>query len=116
MARLISDENFHGDVIRGLLLRYPELDLVRVQDVGLMASDDEVILQWAATEGRILLSHDIKTIPPLVRDRLAKELPVAGVCFVKPLTTIGRAIDEIAVAIFCSSPHEWKDQMVYLPL
>ena len=35
MLRLLSDENFDGKIIRGLFLRQPNLDLVRVQDVGL---------------------------------------------------------------------------------
>ena len=37
MLRLLSDENFSGDIIRGLMLRQPQLDLSRVQDVGLEA-------------------------------------------------------------------------------
>ena len=35
MLRLLADENFNGDVLRALLLRQPDLDIVRVQDVGL---------------------------------------------------------------------------------
>lgn len=35
MLRLVTDENFNGDIARGLLLRQPDLDLVRVQDVKL---------------------------------------------------------------------------------
>ena len=35
MWRLLADENFNGDIVRGVLLRHPDLDLVRVQDVGL---------------------------------------------------------------------------------
>jgi hypothetical protein len=38
MLRFLSDENFNRDIIRGLLLRYPNLDLLRVQDVGLQKS------------------------------------------------------------------------------
>jgi hypothetical protein len=34
MLRLLSDENFNGDIVRGLLLRNPELDLLRIQDLG----------------------------------------------------------------------------------
>ena len=34
MLRLLSDENFNGDIIRGLLLRRPNLDLLRLQEVG----------------------------------------------------------------------------------
>lgn len=36
MLRLLADENFNGDIVRGLLLREPDLDIVRVQDVGLI--------------------------------------------------------------------------------
>ena len=35
MLRLLADENFNGEVVRGLLLRQPDADIVRVQDVGL---------------------------------------------------------------------------------
>ena len=35
MLRLLAGENFNGDVVRALLLRQPDLDIVRVQDVGL---------------------------------------------------------------------------------
>jgi hypothetical protein len=40
MLRLLADENFNGDIVRGLLLRQPDLDLVRMQDVGLAGSED----------------------------------------------------------------------------
>ena len=52
MLRLLSDENFNGDIIRGLFLRQPDLDLVRVQDVGLQELDDPTILAWAADNNR----------------------------------------------------------------
>ena len=51
MLLLVSDENFNGDSVRGLLRRHPELDLVRVQDVGLMQASDPDILEWAANRG-----------------------------------------------------------------
>ena len=34
MLLLVSDENFNNDIVRGLLRRKPDLDIVRVQDVG----------------------------------------------------------------------------------
>ena len=45
-------------VVRGLLLREPSLDLLRVQDVGLRQIDDPAILDWAGTNDRIILTHD----------------------------------------------------------
>ena len=58
MLRLLSDENFHGDIVRGLRRRFSELDLVRVQDAGLSGIDDPALLSWASKENRILLTHD----------------------------------------------------------
>jgi hypothetical protein len=33
MLRLAADENVNADVVRGLRRRFPDLDLVRIQDV-----------------------------------------------------------------------------------
>ena len=70
MLRLVSDENFNGDIVRGLLLRHPALDLRRVQDVGLEEADDPTILAWAATNNRIVLTHDHATMPDFAYDRV----------------------------------------------
>ena len=62
MLRLLADENFNNQIVRGILRRRPEIDMVRVQDVGLSNTDDRVILEWAAQQGRILLTHDVETM------------------------------------------------------
>ena len=62
MLRLAADENFNNDIVRGLLRREPGLDIVRIQDVGLSGADDPTVLEWAAQEGRVLLTHDVTTI------------------------------------------------------
>jgi hypothetical protein len=51
-----------NDIVRGLLRRQPDIDIVRVQDVGLSGASDPVVLFWTAKEGRILLTHDVTTI------------------------------------------------------
>ncbi len=43
-AKFLIDENFKGTIVRGLL-QQPGLDLIRVQDVGLMGESDAVILE-----------------------------------------------------------------------
>jgi hypothetical protein len=40
----LADENFKGDLTRALRHRQPELNIVRVQDVGLSGADDGAIL------------------------------------------------------------------------
>jgi hypothetical protein len=48
MLALAADENFNNDIIRGLLRRKPDLNLVRAQDAGLSGADDPIVLEWAA--------------------------------------------------------------------
>jgi hypothetical protein len=116
MLRLLSDENFNGDIVRGLLRRHPQLDLIRVQDVGLRQTPDPEILEWAAGQGRMLLSHDISTVPPAAYQRVADGKPMPGVFIVPERMPIGQAIDEILFLSLDIEPDAWKDPVLYLPL
>ena len=71
MLRLLADENFNGDIVRGLLLRQPDFELVRVQDVGLGGAEDPDILAWAAENDRIVLTHDYATMADFAYERVA---------------------------------------------
>jgi len=44
MLLLAADENFNHDILRGLLRRNPDLDIVRVQDAGLRHAPDQLSL------------------------------------------------------------------------
>jgi predicted nuclease of predicted toxin-antitoxin system len=79
MLRLLADENFNGDIVRALLLRQPDLDIVRVQDIGLAGVGDPDILAWAATNDRIILTHDRATLPDCAFERLASGESMPGV-------------------------------------
>jgi predicted nuclease of predicted toxin-antitoxin system len=116
VLRLVSDENFDGDILRGLYRRRPDLDFVRVQDVGLSATPDPDLLAWAAVEGRILLTHDRDTMPNFAYDRVRAGQPMPGVFLVSDLMPIGHAIEEILLAVVCLPPDECKDLVRFFPL
>ena len=44
--RRLTDEDVPGGIARGLRKRNPGLDIVRVQEVGLMQSPDPDVLDW----------------------------------------------------------------------
>jgi hypothetical protein len=115
MVRFLTDEDLNGRIVRGLFLRKDDLDLVRVQDVGLSGADDEAILEWAEDNGRVLLTHDARTMPKHVRDRLARGSHVLGVFIVDDLASIGACIEDILLVADCSDETEWRDQIHYLP-
>jgi len=116
MLRLAADENFNNNIIRGLLRRQPDLDIVRVQDVGLSGADDPTVLEWAAQEGRVLLTHDVSTITKYAYERVRAGQPMSGVFEVSRNIPISRVLDDILLLAEYSLDGEWESQVRYLPL
>src|SRR5579864_1317570 len=116
MLRLLANENFNGDIVRGLLLRQPDLDVVRAQDVGLSRADDPDILAWAAENNRIVLTHDRATMPDYAYQRVATGESMPGVFVLNDRFPIGQAIQEILLTVACSEQAEWSGRAVHLPL
>lgn len=116
MLRLLSDENFNGDIVRGLFLRQPDLDLLRVQDVGLRKVDDPAILDWAASNGRILLTHDRATMPDFAYERLSQGQQMSGLFVINDRMPVRQVIDELLLLLDCSEQDEWESIVLYLPL
>jgi len=116
MVHLLSDENFNGDIVRGLFLRQPNIDLLRVQDVGLEETEDPDILAWAAVNNRIIVTHDRTTMPDFAYARVATGQPMPGVFVIDDHMAIRQAIEEILLIENGSEQAEWNGLVVYLPL
>ena len=102
--------------MRGLFLRQPTLDLLRVQDVGLRKVDDPAILDWAASNGRILLTHDRATMPDFAYERLSQGQQMSGLFVINDRMPVRQVIDELLLLLDCTKQDEWKGIVLYLPL
>src|SRR4029079_10752123 len=109
-------ENFDGRVINGLLRRFPDIDLVRVVDVGLSGALDPEVLQWAAEHGRVVLIHDAATMVKYAFERLNTSLPMPGVVEVPLHLRIRDVVDDLVLLDMASLPDEWNGKIIYLPL
>lgn len=116
MVRLLADENLNHDLIRGVLRRMPSLDLVRVQDVGLREVDDPSVLEWAARERRIIVTHDVNTMPAFAFDRIRKNQAMPGMFVVSQQAALAGVIEDILLIAECSDGGEYDGQVIYLPL
>ncbi len=116
MLKLAADENFNNNIVRGILRRHPNADIVRIQDVGLSGAHDPIVLEWAANENRVLLTHDVSTITRYAYDRIKLGRPMPGVFEVSRNAPIGIAIEDIILLVECSLEGEWTGQVRYLPL
>jgi predicted nuclease of predicted toxin-antitoxin system len=116
MLKLLADENFDNTILRGLLRRQSDIDIVRVQDIGLSGKDDSTVLAQAAEENRVLLTHDVATITRYAYDRIAQGLSMSGVIEVRTDASTGQIIDDILIVLECIQPGEMEGQILYLPL
>ena len=116
MLRLAADENFNNDIVRGLLRRQPDLNIVRIQDAGLSGADDVKVLEWCARENRALLTHDVSTITHYAYQRIQANQSMPGVFEVSRDLPIGTVIEDLLLLAESSLEGEWEGQVMYLPL
>lgn len=116
MLRLASDADVHGEIIRGLRRRRPEIDLVRAQDALAEGTPDREVLAWAAAENRVLVTNDRNTLIGLAYQRVAAKELVPGVIATTNEQSIGSAIDDILLIAEYMPEEEIREQVVvFLP-
>lgn len=115
MMRFASDENFNGHILKAIQVRLPDVDIVRVQDTNMYQASDPELLEWLADENRILLTHDVKTIPGYVYERIYAGLPVPGVIEVRESVSMGQILDELEVLMGAGTPEDFENIIYYIP-
>ena len=116
MLRFCADENFNNNILRGLLRRLPAVDVVRIQDIGLAGTDDITLLEWAAKQDRIILTHDIRTMVGFAFTRVDAGLPMPGIFEIDCDASLGLILEDLILLAECSFNGEWEGQVIYLPL
>jgi hypothetical protein len=116
VIRLLLDEHVPPYLIPALKAREPTLDVVRVQDVGLRAAPDPVLLDWAFAETRVLISRDRKTLIRDAYDRLSRGLSFAGRVIYDETISPAGLLDDILLIDQAYDSDDVRDQVLYLPL
>ena len=114
--RFAADENFDGNILKALRKQFPDLDIVRVQDTGLYQAPDPEVLEWAAKENRIILTHDVKTLVDDANTRIERGLIMPGVILIPTTLAIGEALRDLEIAIGAGEPDDFKDRVTFIPL
>lgn len=116
--RFLTDEGFNMDVTTGLRRTYSGIDLITVQEAGLLHAPDPQILEGTRQLDRILLSHDVHTLPDFFYALLAQLPPgehLPGVLLVAQQAPIGNAIEWIGEVWGATRHDEWRDRVDRLP-
>jgi predicted nuclease of predicted toxin-antitoxin system len=115
MLRLLIDQDCDHDILRGLRLRVPTLNAVTAREACLDRKSDPEVLAWAATERRIVVTHDRNTMTRFAHDRVREGQPMPGIFVVSREMPVGKAIADLQLLLECSEESEWDGLVVFLP-
>ena len=114
--RLLLDENVNNNILRGLWQRNRDLDVIRAQDVPEVAGkDDPTLLEWAAQEERVLLTHDVRTITRDAYARIREGKRMPGIIEVSLDAPLGPVIEDILIVIGAGTSDDVENKIIYLP-
>jgi hypothetical protein len=116
MLSLLADENLDGNIVRAMLRRLPTLDLARAQEVGLCGEPDPAVLDWAAVQQRVLVTHDVQTVTRFAYERVAAGLAMPGVIEAASTAPIGQVVADLALVAECLEPGDLDRQVLCIPL
>ena len=93
-VRFLADEDVRTGIIQGLRSREPAIDILDVKTAGLRGMKDPALLELAAQQGRIIISHDRETMTQHFCERLegGKSAPGLFIVLQQP-SAVGKIIE-----------------------
>ncbi len=113
--KFLADENLRRAIVFGLRRREPSASFVQAYEAGVAGKDDITVLQVAAEQNRILVSHDLKTVPQHFRQFIARQAS-PGVILIPQKLPLSTAIEQLVMIWLASEAEEWVNQIRFLPL
>ncbi len=112
--RFQADADLSEDIVKGVLRREPGIDFQTATAAGVRGLGDLEVLALAAEEGRILVSHDRKTMPAAF-GKFIQSKTSPGLFLISQKTDLLVAIESVLLAWVASDHEEWINRMVAIP-
>ena len=113
--RFQADADLNHKIVVGLRRRELSVDFMSAHDGGVIGVSDPDVLRIAANSGRILISHDRKTMPSHFV-RFCETQSSRGLIIVAQDLDIGAAIDDLLLIWLATEAEEWVDKIGFVPL
>ena len=114
--RYQADNDLRQHYVRAVRRREPAVDFQTALFAGLEGMDDLAVLRKAASEGRILVSHDKRTMPQALASLIREGMESPGIFVVIPQNAeIQRVSDTLILAWAASDPAEWANRITKIP-
>ncbi len=118
-VRFLADADLNRAIVSGVLRREPSLDFLTAQAAGLRGLSDSEVLALAAEQQRVLISHDVGTMPAHFHALRNAGKHSSGVFLISQRLDVETAIEEILLiwlASEASEASEWQNRLEWLPL
>jgi hypothetical protein len=112
--RFQADENLNTRIITGLLRRKPALDFRTAKDARILGLSDFAVLTHAARDGRILVSHDQRTMPAHFARFLAENTS-SGLLIISQKLPLRDIIEQLLIVWSASEAEDWINRIMFLP-
>jgi predicted nuclease of predicted toxin-antitoxin system len=112
--RFLADENFNHLILKALRRREPNIDIANPHETGLKGLDDLQVLQRASAHGRILLTHDIRTMPRHFAEFLM-EHDSPGLVIVPHRLRVGAVVEDLMRMWSETELEDWRNRIIILP-
>lgn len=113
--RFQADADLNQIIVWATIRREPAIDFLTAEAADLVGLKDSEVLVVAAGEGRVLVSHDRKTMPRHFADFIA-HTPSPGLLFIPQHLSVAAAVEDLLLIWFASEAEEWVNRIRYLPL
>jgi hypothetical protein len=114
-VRFLADANLDQNIVAGVVRREPGIDFELPQALIPEGMKDPQVLGLAASLGRILVTHDVRTMPRHFGNFVTgSESP--GVILIPRSMPIAEAIEGILLIWQISEADEWRNLLRWLPL
>ena len=114
-VRYQADADLNEDIVAGVQCRVPEIDFQTADELELANLPDLEVLTLAAQEGRILVTHDRRTMPTHF-GRFIEGRQSPGLIVVSQKTDIPAVIEELILIWTASEAEEYVNLILTIPL
>lgn len=115
MIRFQADADLSHDIVLAVRRREPTIDFASALEGGIVGLRDPEVLEIAAQQQRILITHDRRTIPGHFRDLLDAGKSSPGVFIVSQFESIAAVVEALVMVWAASEPADWRYQIRHLP-
>jgi len=113
-VRFQADADLHLPIVKGLRRREPSIDFMTANEAGLAGIDDWAVLAFAASKDRVLVSHDVSTMPETF-SRFIQEQSSPGVLLISQELSYREAIEGLLLVWSSTDAADWQNILSFLP-